>query len=103
MDRSNVLTLIKTVYVADELGVQKSTETARTIFCDVSSVTLNEWTEGGRIGLNPELRFTVFLYDYDEETICEYNGKRYAIYRTYIGRDDTIELYAERRQGDVNG
>lgn len=103
MDRSNLLTLIKTTYTADDMGVQRPAETSRTIFCDVSSVTLSEWTEGGRIGLNPEYRFTAFLFDYDDEKICEFNGKRYAIYRTYIGRDDTIELYAERRQGDVNG
>ena len=100
MDRSNVLTLIKSTYEADEMGVQRPTETSRNVFCDVSSVTLNEWTEGGRIGLNPEYRFTMFSPDYDGETVCVFGGKRYAVYRTYLTRDDSIELYVERREGD---
>lgn len=102
MDRSNVLTLIRETYTPDAMGVQRPTETTRTVFCDVSSVSLTEWTEGGRIGLNPEYRFTMFRYDYEGETVAEFDGVRYAIYRTYITRDDSIELYAERRQGDAN-
>jgi len=34
--------------------------------------------------------------------VLEYKGNRYGIYRTYIGRNDTIELYAERK-GGTNG
>lgn len=100
MDRSDVLTLIATTYQADGYGVQKATETRRNVFCNVSSVTRTEWFEGGRNGLNPELRFTMFFYDYAGEELCEFNGVRYSIYRTYRAQDDSIELYVERRQGD---
>ena len=99
MDRSNVLTLIEKTYEADDYGVIQPTEISHTVFCDVTSVNLSEWSEGGRFGLNPEYRFTCFMYDYHQEDVCEFNGVRYSIYRTYIGRDDTIELYAERREG----
>lgn len=99
MDRSNVLTLIRETYTPDAMGVQRPTETSRDVFCDVSSVSLSEWSEGGRNGLNPELRFTMFEPDYEGEEIAEYNGKRYMIYRTYHARNDSIELYAERREG----
>lgn len=100
MDRSDVLTLIATTYQADEYGVQKATETRRNVFCNVSSVTRTEWFDGGRNGLNPELRFTMFFYDYAGEELCEFNGVRYSVYRTYRAQDDSIELYVERRQGD---
>lgn len=99
MDRSDVLTLISEVYTTDENGVQKATEKEKDVFCNVSSVTRAEWSEGGRLGLNPEYRFTMFAYDYAGEELCEYNGKRYTIYRTYRAQDDTVELYAERRSG----
>lgn len=99
MDRSNELTLISTTYTADKYGVQQAAETTRKVFCNVQSVTQTEWFDGGRIGLNPELVFSVFSYDYADEEICIYNGTRYRIYRTYLTRDDMIELYAERRQG----
>lgn len=99
MDRSDVVTLISQTYEADDYGVQQASETERVVFCNVSSVSLAEWSEGGRNGLNPSLRFTLFFYDYNGEEICEYKGVRYYVYRTYHGLNDTIELYTERRQG----
>ena len=54
---------------------------------------------GGRNGLNPEYVFTMFEADYDGEQTIEYNDLRYGVYRTYKGRNDTLELYAERKGG----
>lgn len=102
MDRSTPINLIAISYERDENGVRQRTETARTVCANVQSVTASEFFEGGRNGLNPEYRFTMFQYDYESEPIVEYNGKRYAVYRTYIGRNDTIELYTERK-GGTNG
>lgn len=102
MDRSDVISLIAVTTSRDDYGVMRKTETKRDVFCDVSSVTQSEFFEGGRNGLNPEFRFTMFRYDYEDESIVEYLGKRYSVYRTYIGRNDTIELYAERK-GGTNG
>ena len=36
---------------------------------------------------------------YEGEEIVEFEGTRYGVYRTYRGRDDTIELYLERKAG----
>lgn len=99
MGRSDVLTLIEQTYTTDANGVQRASETRRTVFCDVASVSRAEWTDGGRLGLNPELQFSMFAYDYAGEEICEYNGVRYTVYRTYRTQDDSIELYVERRTG----
>ena len=44
----------------------------------------------------------MFAYDYQGEDSVQYNGRTYGIYRTYLGREDTIELYAERK-GGTNG
>ena len=52
--------------------------------------------------MNPELVFTVFMDDYEDETVLEYDNKRYAIYRTYRAKTDVLELYAERK-GGTNG
>ena len=91
MDRSSVITLITETWAEDAYGVQQPTETSTTVFCDVSSVTGTEVAEFGRNGINPELRFTMFRYDY--------NGERYSVYRTYFARNDSIELYCEKRGG----
>ena len=103
MTRDIELTLINPVMVADSYGIpQESTEERRTVMARVSSVTASEFFEAGRNGLNPEFKFTMFLYDYNGQKIVEYNGQKYTVYRTYMGRSDTIELYVERR-GETNG
>lgn len=86
----------------DQYGVVKATNTSRDVFAQVDSVTRAEFFEGGRNGLNPEFKFTLFYGDYNRETELIYEGETYAIYRTFKGRTDTIELYAERK-GGTNG
>lgn len=102
MDRSDVIKLLCTAFVADEYGVERKTTTEREVFCQVNSITRQEFFEAGRNGLNPELMFSVFVDDYNGEPLLEYRGKVYAIYRTYLGRNDRLELYAERK-GGTNG
>lgn len=97
-----VLTLIAQTNTKNEYGVTQKTVSPRDVFCKVQSVTRTEFFEGGRNGLNPEFQFTVFSGDYDGETLCEYNGNSYGIYRVYRTDDDYIELYAERK-GGTNG
>ncbi len=102
MDRSDTITLISETTAQDEFGVWRTTETEKEVYCSVSSVTANEFFEGGRNGLNPEFRMTMFAGDYCGERTLIFHGQRYAIYRTYLGRNDTLELYVERK-GGTNG
>lgn len=102
MDRSSEIILISETKAQDEYGVWRETDTRRTVFAQVDSVTRSEFFEAGRNGLNPEYRFTLFFADYEGERTVEYDGLTYGIYRTYRGRTDTIELYAERK-GGTNG
>lgn len=99
MDRSDVITLVSETNIRDSFGIYQPTKTTRNIYAQADSVTASEFFEGGRNGLNPELRFTVFAFDYQGEREVVYNGEHYAIYRTYKGRDDSLELYAERKGG----
>lgn len=103
MGHSDVLTLFSTVIKKDEYGVEKETPTPHQVFCRVNSVTRAEFFDAGRNGLNPAYCFTVFFGDYNDEMLCEYNGKCYGIYRTYhVPGTDYLELYAERK-GGTNG
>lgn len=104
MARSDVLRLIAlTPAGVDENGIPRETETDRQVYCRVASVSQTEFFGGGRNGLNPEFKFTLFEGDYQEETLVEYRGRRYAVYRVYHVFDrDEVELYAERK-GGTNG
>ena len=104
MDRSDTIRLISVTYSKDAHGIQRAAESEpREVMCQVNSVTRNEFFEAGRNGLNPEYVFRVFFGDYDGERIVEYKGKRYGVYRTYHGRNDMMELYAERKGGTTGG
>ena len=104
MDRSDVIRLIPITYAKDANGIQRATEgEPHEVMCQVDSVSRNEFFEGGRNGLNPEFVFRVFFGDYEGERLVEYQNKRYSIYRTYHGRNDMMELYAERKGGTNGG
>lgn len=100
MDRSIVISLIAETVVESDLHVPQAVQqTERDIFADVTSVTGNEWFEGGRNGIVPEYRMIVFKYDYQGEQLLRYNGTVYQIYRTYERRTDELELYCAKRKG----
>ena len=102
MVRSDVITLVAVTRTQNEYGQWIASETTKQVYCDVDSVTQSEFFEGGRNGLNPEYRFTMFFADYNDEPIVEYKSKRYSVYRTYLKRNDKLELYVERK-GGTNG
>lgn len=99
---NDVLTLLKTTYTTDKYGQQIPTQEAHVVFCERHSISRNEFFNAGRNGLNPQFEFTVFKGDYMGETVCEYDGQSYSIYRTYETDSDYIELYVERK-GGTNG
>ena len=74
------------------------TRTERTVFVTIKSVGYREVYEAMAHGLNPTLVFTLALAaDYQDETLCVYDGKEYNIIRTYLTKSGGIELTAERR------
>ena len=107
MDRSRVLTLIGVTYKQDAsgqyekdaLGQLVTAEEPRDVFCNITGVSASEFFEAGRAGLRPELRATLFAFDYHGEEAAELDGVRYGVYRTYLGKDETVELYLERKAG----
>lgn len=101
MDRSNVIYLISETYSQNEYGILEKSTDKKKVYCQVNSVSASEFFEGGRAGLNPDYRITMFRYDYDGEKLLEYGGEEYSIYRTYIARNDEIELYVERKGGNT--
>lgn len=85
----------------DDTGVWRDgAPVRREIFAKVESVGRSEFFAGGQAGMRPEYKFTVFPAEYAGEETCEYEGQRYAIYRTYqVPGTDELELYAQREVG----
>lgn len=101
MNKSDVAYLVSFTFAKDDYGVYQRTETKTKVYVNVTSVNQAEWFEGGRNGLNPQYRFTMFRYDYSGQDVIEYNGEQYSIYRTFIREHEEIELYTELRKGNA--
>ena len=95
----NVINLVQKNYTKDEIGQEIAIETETTIFCSIASVSREEFFTAGKSGIRPSLQLTINRYEYDGQKVCVVNGKRYAIYRTYIGKGETLELYLEEQSG----
>ena len=100
MDRSVSFYLLTTTKWQDELKQFRETVRKREVYGQLSSVSMNEFFAAGQSGIKPEFRLTMFEPDYFGEENLEYNGQIYTIYRRYLGKNDTIELYCEKRAGD---
>lgn len=98
MDKVEVLTLVSTTEAADEIGQQIPTETTRTVYCKIESITRAEWVAARQQELAPEAVCKVFFMDYSGERIAELKGKRYDIYRVFED-GDYIELYLGQKVG----
>lgn len=97
--------LIAQHFTKDAMGIwQEPEETQREIFVTVQSVSRAEFFQAAQAGNRCDLVLVTSALDYEGETIVEWMGKRYLIYRTYRQNGgDMIELYAEERVGITDG
>lgn len=102
MDRSDIIYLLTPTATTTAQGITKKSYSERLVFCRVRSVTRAEFYDAGRNGLNPDFEFVIFAGDYKGERLVRYKGDTYAVYRTYYGNNDNLELYVQR-EGGVNG
>lgn len=100
MTHQNVLYLIGESPAAH--GIFESyEEPRRKVFCEVQSVGYNEFYRAKENGLEPTFRFILAdTREYQGEKICEYEGNRYRIVRTYVDRQ-RIELTVEEATIDA--
>lgn len=92
--------LIAETFEEDAIGQRIPQENRREIFVTVDNIGRNEWMEAGRNGLSPELMLKTAAINYSGEEIIEFEGARYAIYRTHRKAvTDEIEFYLQRKAG----
>lgn len=99
MDRTAIITLLSetTTYNANRQPIV--TTSRKNVYAQMRSITRAEWFEAGRNGLKPDICFITNCFDYDGEELIEFNGIRYGVYRTFFGRNDSVELYCEKKGG----
>jgi SPP1 family predicted phage head-tail adaptor len=94
------LYLIKQGVRQDDIGNQIPVETGRAVLCNVDSVGRNEFYSAAVKGMKPEITFVINMYDYEKESLVEYDGQRYSVLREYKVNTEEIELTCERVIGN---
>ena len=99
MTRISEIKLIKQTFTTDDIGQLIASESSNTLIAEVKNASQSEYMQGRQDGISPAFVFHVSIFGYDDETILEYKGERFSIYRTYQADENYIELYAEREVG----
>ena len=87
----------------NELLTLISGETKRTVFCRMASIGLREFYEAQAVDVYPECKFILADYlEYGNERLCEYDGQRYRVLRTYRTGQE-LELVVTRASVEEGG
>lgn len=100
-NKTVMVDLIELVTTKGELNQSVVEERVRTtVFGDVDSVSQTEFFSAGRLGLQPQLKITIYDFEYHDEPILKIDQKCYSVYRTYsVPNSDRLELYVEEKGG----
>lgn len=91
----DVATLIFQEETPSKNGYAQIMETAREVFCSVADgVNRADFYEAQKLGVQLSATFEIWADDFGGESLLEYTGKRYRIYRTYQTGRGTLELFA---------
>ena len=102
-DKNNRCYLISYVSDQDTSGFEPDTqqEIRKKAWCKVESISGREFARMGQNNIRPSCRVTIWAYEYNEQDTVELDGKKYGVYRTYQPNPEEVELYLERKAGDV--
>ena len=96
---ATIITLIAQTFSIDQYGNEVVTTQDTDVFAEVDSVSQSEFFAAQDTELKPEYKFTVFFGNYNGQSLIEYEGETYSVYRTYR-TGDNLELYVERKIGE---
>lgn len=102
-DYSEDIYLIKNVYETDDYGNQVSVPVKRLAQATKKNIMMSEFYQAAQAGIRPEVEFIIHTFEYDGEQTVEYNGTRYSVIRLFERSYDELEIYLQRKVGDVVG
>lgn len=99
MNRIAEVSLISQTITYDGMGVPSIQENETKVIGNFASVSSQEFFRGGEMGIKPEFIVKVWNTEYNGETLLEFEGKRYIIYRMYLEDSGRCELYCQKDVG----
>lgn len=72
------------------------TETKTNVYTTKKSVRQTEFYQSAGAGIRLEVVFEIHSFEYNGETLVEFEGKRYIVERSFDKNSDTVELICRR-------
>ncbi|MDG3195956.1 phage head closure protein [Streptococcus suis] len=87
------ITLIaKSITGKDKLKQNITEEVKTVLLCRKKSITRSEFYQANQAGIRPSLVVDIHSFEYDNQELAEFEGKRYRILKTYPVDLETLEL-----------
>ena len=87
------ITLIENKITGKDKLKQNIIEEVKTVLlCRKKSVTRSEFYQANQAGIRPSLVVDIHSFEYDNQELAEFEGKRYRILKTYPVDLETLEL-----------
>lgn len=74
-------------------------EEKKKVFAAVESVIQSEFFAAAQSDFKSQYKISLWVSDYEGQPFVEVDGIRYSVYRTYIRKDEKIELYLTDKIG----
>ncbi|HEM2575423.1 TPA: phage head closure protein [Streptococcus suis] len=87
------ITLVAKKITGKDKLKQNITEEVKTVLlCRKKSITRSEFYQANQTGIRPSLVVDIHSFEYDNQELAEFEGKRYHILKTYPVDLETLEL-----------
>ncbi|MCB2860640.1 phage head closure protein [Streptococcus suis] len=87
------ITLIaKRITGKDKLKQNITEEVKTVLLCRKKSITRSEFYQANQAGIRPSLVVDIHSFEYDNQELAEFEGKRYRIIKTYPVDLEILEL-----------
>lgn len=87
------ITLIAKKITGKDKLKQNITEEAKTVLlCRKKSITRSEFYQANQAGIRPSLVVDIHSFEYENQELAEFDGKKYRIIKTYPVDLEVLEL-----------
>lgn len=88
-----IIYLLKSNNTVNDIGDPVKVLTKIKRFAEKLEIGQKEFYQAAASGLKPEVKFSIWKFEYNNEMYFEYDGKNYKIIKTYLRKiDEKIEL-----------
>lgn len=92
--------LITETFTQNEYKQQIKEEKTEYVYGIKKSIGSKEFFDAGQRGLKAEFVAEINAFEYNGEKTVEIGGHKYTVYRTYVNKNEKIELYLTERSGN---